>query len=254
MPITVENLRFTYMKGMPFAHTALDGVSFSVSEGEFVGIIGHTGCGKSTLIQAVAGLLKPESGRVLLDGEDINAKDYDRRKLRSRVGVVFQYPEYQLFEETVIKDIGYGPRRIGVSEEEIDTRVRHAMELIFTGQVGGHFAAWRDLTVRQLGVMFVPIELTFDDENWKVAVPGMIDGEGGPYRDLMVPNAQVCKISNAPRPEVGPGDITVGQARKNVLDAFGFKWDWSNYSAKHIPFEHKGPGAFTWRRPLDQQL
>ena len=138
-------------------------------------------------------------------------------------------------------------------DDRADPAQRQAMELIFTGQVGGHFAAWRDLTVRQLGVHFVPIELSFDEENWKVAVPGMIDGEGGPYRDLMVPDAKVCKISNAPRPEVGPGDITVGQARRNILDAFGFKWDWSSHSAKHIPFEHKGPGAFTWRRPFDNQ-
>ena len=97
MPVVVENLRFTYMKGMPFAHTALDDVSFKVDDGEFVGIIGHTGCGKSTLIQTIAGLLKPDEVRVLVDGEDINARDYNRKRLRSRVGVVFQYPEYQLF-------------------------------------------------------------------------------------------------------------------------------------------------------------
>jgi hypothetical protein len=84
-------------------------------------------------------------------------------------------------------------------------------------------------------------------------VPGMIDGEGGPYRNLMVPDGKVCKISNAPRPEVGPGDITVGQAKKNVFEGFGLKWDWSSLSAKHIPFEHIGPGKFTWQKPWDRQ-
>jgi hypothetical protein len=134
-----------------------------------------------------------------------------------------------------------------------DPRQRDALERIFTGQVGGHFAAWRDLTVEQMGVKFVPIHVTFSDETWKVEVPGMIDGEGGPYRNLMVPDGKVCKISNAPRPEVGPGDITVGQAKTNRFDGFGRKWDWSSLSAKHIPFEHIGPGKFSWRRPWDRQ-
>ena len=130
MPITVENLKFTYMKGMPFAHTALNDVSFSIAEGEFVGIIGHTGCGKSTLIQMAAGLLKPDEGRVLLDGEDINQKDYNRKKLRSRVGVVFQYPEYQLFEETVEADVAFGPKKAGLPEEEVAERVAWALSIV----------------------------------------------------------------------------------------------------------------------------
>ena len=138
-------------------------------------------------------------------------------------------------------------------DERADPPQRRALELIFTGQVGGHFAAWRDLTVEQMGVKFVPIKVTFSDEQWKVEVPGMIDGEGGPYRNLMVPDGKVCKISNAPRPEVGPGDITVGQAKRNLFQGFGLKWDWSSLSAKHIPFEHTGPGKFTWRKPWNRQ-
>ena len=130
MPIVVENLKLTYMKGMPFAHTALSNVSLRMEDGEFVGLIGHTGCGKSTLIQAIAGLLKPDAGRVLLDGEDINAKEYDRKKLRSRVGVVFQYPEYQLFEETVALDVAFGPKKAGLSEEEVRERVAWALSIV----------------------------------------------------------------------------------------------------------------------------
>lgn len=164
MPITVENLRFTYMKGMPFAHTALNGVSFSVSEGEFVGIIGHTGCGKSTLIQAVAGLLKPESGRVLLDGEDINAKDYDRRKLRSRVGVVFQYPEYQLFEETVALDVAFGPKKAGLSEKEISERVAWALSIV-------------GMDAAEVGALS-PFELSGGQKR-KVAIAGVLANKPG---------------------------------------------------------------------------
>lgn len=130
MPIAVENLMFTYMKGMPFAHTALNDVSFKVQKGEFIGIIGHTGCGKSTLIQTIAGLIKPDSGRILLDEEDINAKNYNKKKLRSRVGVVFQYPEYQLFEETVELDVAFGPKKAGLSEAETAERVAWALDIV----------------------------------------------------------------------------------------------------------------------------
>lgn len=130
---------------------------------------------------------------------------------------------------------------------------RSALEAIFTGVAGGRFAAWRDLTVENLGVRFIPIHAYQDADTWRIQVPDMIDGEGGPYRDLMVPEGQVCKIVNAPRPEVGPGDITVGQARRNLLEGFGYKWDWSKRSAKHIPFDLTGPDTFTWRRPLDRQ-
>jgi energy-coupling factor transport system ATP-binding protein len=130
MPVTLDHLTYTYMPGTPFEAKAVDDISLTLEDGEFAGVIGHTGSGKTTLISLIAGLLKPTSGRVLVGGEDINAKGYDRKKLRRHIGVVFQYPEYQLFEETVIKDIGYGPRRVGMSEEETDLRVRRAMELM----------------------------------------------------------------------------------------------------------------------------
>jgi energy-coupling factor transport system ATP-binding protein len=130
MPIELKNLTYTYSPGTPFESKAVDDLSLKIEDGEFAGIIGHTGSGKTTMIGLIAGLLKPTSGRVLIDGEDIGAKGYDRKKLRRHVGVVFQYPEHQLFEETVYKDIAFGPGKTGVSEEETEARVRHAMELM----------------------------------------------------------------------------------------------------------------------------
>ncbi len=124
--LEVKNVTHIYSAGTPFAHTALDGVSFSVERGEFIGVIGHTGSGKSTLMQHLNGLLKPLSGTILLDGKDIWADKQTTRQARFRVGLVFQYPEYQLFEETVYKDIAFGPKNMGLSEEEIDRRVREA--------------------------------------------------------------------------------------------------------------------------------
>jgi energy-coupling factor transport system ATP-binding protein len=130
MPIELEKLTYIYMPGSPFEAKAVDDISIKIEDGEFVGIIGHTGSGKTTLIGLIAGLLKPTAGRVLVDGEDIGAKGYDRKKLRRHIGVVFQYPEHQLFEETVYKDIAYGPGKTGVPEDGIEERVRHAMELM----------------------------------------------------------------------------------------------------------------------------
>jgi len=124
--LEVKDLHHIYSAGTPFEHIALDGVSFSVERGEFLGIIGHTGSGKSTLIQHLNGLLKPSSGSVLLDGQDIWSDKKLTRQSRFRVGLVFQYPEYQLFEETVYKDIAFGPKNMGLKAEEIDRRVREA--------------------------------------------------------------------------------------------------------------------------------
>ncbi len=129
MQIEVKDLRHVYMPGTPFEHVALDNVSFQIEAGEFIGIIGHTGSGKSTLLTAMAGLTKPTSGQILIEGRDIYEKKADKKWLRSTVGVVFQYPEYQLFEETVEKDIEFGPRKLGLSQEEITSRVKAAMEL-----------------------------------------------------------------------------------------------------------------------------
>ena len=124
--IEIRNLTHVYSAGTPFEHTALEDVSFSVNRGEFIGIIGHTGSGKSTLMQHLNGLMKPTSGQVILDGVDIWSDKKVTRQARFRVGLVFQYPEYQLFEETVYKDIAFGPKNMGLSKEEIDRRVREA--------------------------------------------------------------------------------------------------------------------------------
>ena len=124
--LQVKNLTHTYSAGTPFEHIALNDVSFSVERGEFIGIIGHTGSGKSTLMQHLNGLLKPTAGQVLLDGKDIWSEKALTRQARFRVGLVFQYPEYQLFEETVYKDIAFGPKNMGLDPKEIDRRVREA--------------------------------------------------------------------------------------------------------------------------------
>ena len=124
--LQVQNLGHIYSQGTPFEHVALRDVSFSVERGEFIGIIGHTGSGKSTLMQHLNGLLKPTSGKILLDGKDIWSDKKTTRQSRFRVGLVFQYPEYQLFEEIVYKDIAFGPKNMGLDEQEVDRRVREA--------------------------------------------------------------------------------------------------------------------------------
>lgn len=129
--LELKNVCYTYGVGTPFEKKAVNDVSFSVYKGELIGIIGHTGSGKSTLVQMLNGLMKPTSGQVLLDGVDIWDKPKEIRKIRFKVGMVFQYPEYQLFEETVYKDISFGPFNKGLSQEEIDKEVRRAAR--FTG-------------------------------------------------------------------------------------------------------------------------
>ena len=130
MPLVIKDLNYYYMTGTPFEVHALKGINLRVEDGEFVGIIGRTGCGKSTLTQQIAGLLKPTSGTVEINGEDINASGYDRKKLRRTVGVVFQYPEYQLFEENVGKDVAFGPTKAGMSEDEVNQSVDDALRLV----------------------------------------------------------------------------------------------------------------------------
>lgn len=124
--LEVKALTHTYTAGTPFEHKAIDNVDLEVMPGEFLGIIGHTGSGKSTLIQHLNGLLRPTDGQILLDGTDIWERPKEIRKVRFQVGLVFQYPEYQLFEETVYKDISFGPKNMGLEGEEIDCRVRRA--------------------------------------------------------------------------------------------------------------------------------
>ena len=156
--LEVKNLTYIYSAGTPFEHKALDDISFSVERGEFIGIIGHTGSGKSTLMEQLNGLLKPTSGTVLLDGQDIWSDKKLTRQARFRVGLVFQYPEYQLFEETVYKDIAFGPKNMGLSAEEVDRRVREA-----AGFVG--------LTEQQLEVS--PFDLSGGQKR-RVAIAGVI--------------------------------------------------------------------------------
>ncbi len=128
--LEVKNVSYVYSVGTPFCKKALNDVSISFQDNCITGLIGHTGCGKSTLVQLLNGLLSPTEGQVLLDGKNINEKGTDKKAVRSRVGLVFQYPEYQLFEETVYADIAYGPKNMGLEKDEIDRRIRTAAEFV----------------------------------------------------------------------------------------------------------------------------
>ncbi len=130
MPIEVVNATYIYMPGTPFETRALDGVSLSIADGEFVGVIGHTGSGKSTLVQHLNALLKPTLGSVYVNGLNLNDKDTNLRDVRRAVGLVFQYPEYQLFEETVRKDIAFGPNNLGLDAADVEARVREAAQIV----------------------------------------------------------------------------------------------------------------------------
>lgn len=130
MSIQVKNITYVYSEGMPYETVALSDVSFEIPTGSFAGIIGHTGSGKSTLIQQLNGLLKPKSGSIIVDGVDITDSKVSLREIRKRIGLVFQYPEYQLFEETVDRDIAFGPTNLGLPEEEVKERVKEAMDLV----------------------------------------------------------------------------------------------------------------------------
>ena len=156
--LEIRNVSHVYGADTPFEHVALDNVSLTVGRGEFVGLIGHTGSGKSTLIQHMNGLLRPSNGQVLFEGQDVWSDAKLTRRLRFHVGLVFQYPEYQLFEETVYKDIAFGPKNMGLSAEEVDRRVREA-----AGFVG--------LTEQQLEVS--PFDLSGGQKR-RVAIAGVI--------------------------------------------------------------------------------
>lgn len=130
MPIQIEHLTHTYMPGSPFSAVALEDVSLTIEDGELIGLLGHTGSGKTTLVQHLNGLLKPTEGRILVDDLDITQKGVSLLEVRKKVGLVFQYPEYQLFEETVAKDVAFGPKNIGLSQDEIDERVRFALKQV----------------------------------------------------------------------------------------------------------------------------
>lgn len=130
MSIALDNITYTYMMGTPYERKALDNVSLEINKGEFVGIIGHTGSGKSTLVQHLNGLLKPSAGEVRVDGVDLHANGPAAKAARRKVGMVFQYPEHQLFEETIGEDIAFGPRNLGLDEEEIERRIRIGMDFV----------------------------------------------------------------------------------------------------------------------------
>lgn len=130
MSIKIENLCYKYMIGTPFEKTALEDINIEIKDGEFIGIIGHTGSGKSTLIQQMNGLLKPTSGNIYIDDVCITSKGADLKKVRQKIGLVFQYPEQQLFEETIAKDVAFGPKNLGISEEEVESRVRNALNTV----------------------------------------------------------------------------------------------------------------------------
>ena len=130
MSIKIKNLTHIYNEGMPFEKMALNDINIEINTGEFVGIIGHTGSGKSTLIQMFNGLLKPTKGEVLVNNENINGDKVNKKEIRQKVGLVFQYPEYQLFEMTIKDDVAFGPKNLGLSKEEVEARVKYALEAV----------------------------------------------------------------------------------------------------------------------------
>ena len=159
MSIKIENLSYVYMPKTPFEKKALDNVNLEIRDGEFLAVIGHTGSGKSTLIQHLNGLLQPTEGKIYVDGTDITAKDVKLVDIRKQVGLVFQYPEYQLFEETIEKDISYGPSNLGLDKEEILRRVKKSMEM-----VGLDYNEYKDIS---------PFDLSGGQKR-RVAIAGVI--------------------------------------------------------------------------------
>lgn len=183
MSIKIENLTYVYMPKTPFEKKALDNVSLEIEDGEFLAVIGHTGSGKSTLIQHLNGLLKPASGKIFVDGTDITDKDTKLVDIRKKVGLVFQYPEYQLFEETIAKDIAYGPTNLGLNEDEILRRVKKSMKM-----VGLDYDEYKDIS---------PFELSGGQKR-RVAIAGVI---------AMEPNVLILDEPTAGLDPAGRDDI-----------------------------------------------
>ena len=183
MSIKIENLTYVYMPKTPFEKKALDNVNLEIEYGEFLAVIGHTGSGKSTLIQHLNGLLKPASGKIYVDGTDITDKDTKLVDIRKKVGLVFQYPEYQLFEETIAKDIAYGPTNLGLNEDEILRRVKKSMEM-----VGLDYDEYKDIS---------PFELSGGQKR-RVAIAGVI---------AMEPNVLILDEPTAGLDPAGRDDI-----------------------------------------------
>ena len=184
MSIKIENLNHVYMPNSPFEKIALKDINLEIESGEFVALIGHTGSGKSTLIQHINGLLKPTSGSIYIDNKDLGSKDVTLSDIRKKVGLVFQYPEYQLFEETVEKDIAYGPKNIGINkDEEINKLLKKAMEI-----VGLDYEAYRNKS---------PFELS-GGEKRRVAIAGIV---------AMEPNILILDEPTAGLDPVGRDEI-----------------------------------------------
>ena len=183
MSIKIENLTYVYMPKTPFEKKALDNVNLEIEDGEFLAVIGHTGSGKSTLIQHLNGLLKPASGKIYVDGTDITDKDTKLVDIRKKVGLVFQYPEYQLFEETIAKDIAYGPTNLGLNEDEILRRVKKSMKM-----VGLDYDEYKDIS---------PFELSGGQKR-RVAIAGVI---------AMEPNVLILDEPTAGLDPAGRDDI-----------------------------------------------
>ena len=183
MSINIEYLTYVYMPKTPFEKKALDNVSLEIEDGEFLAVIGHTGSGKSTLIQHLNGLLKPASGKIYVDGTDITDKDTKLVDIRKKVGLVFQYPEYQLFEETIAKDIAYGPTNLGLNEDEILRRVKKSMKM-----VGLDYDEYKDIS---------PFELSGGQKR-RVAIAGVI---------AMEPNVLILDEPTAGLDPAGRDDI-----------------------------------------------
>lgn len=183
MSIKIENLTYVYMPKTPFEKKALDNVSLEIEDGEFLAVIGHTGSGKSTLIQHLNGLLKPASGKIYVDGTDITDKDTKLVDIRKKVGLVFQYSEYQLFEETIARDIAYGPTNLGLNEDEILRRVKKSMEM-----VGLDYDEYKDIS---------PFELSGGQKR-RVAIAGVI---------AMEPNVLILDEPTAGLDPAGRDDI-----------------------------------------------
>ena len=171
MPIVIEHLNYVYMSGGPYETHALDDVSLTIEDGEFVGLIGHTGSGKSTLVQHLNGLLLPSSGKITVDGLDIADKATDRRAIRRKVGLVFQYPENQLFEETVEKDIAFGPKNLGLDDAEIDRRVRDAMRKVALDYDALHERSVFELSGGQMRRVAIAGVLAREPRTWVLDEP-----------------------------------------------------------------------------------
>ena len=208
MSIKTENLTHIYMPKSPFEKVALDNVSVEIKDGDFVALIGHTGSGKSTLIQHFNGLLEATSGKIIVDGVDITDKNVKLTDIRKKVGLVFQYPEYQIFEETIAKDIEFGPRNLGLSEEEITKRVKKSMEM-----VGLDYETYKDKS---------PFDLSGGQKR-RVAIAGVI---------AMEPTTLILDEPTAGLDPKGRDDI-LGQIKK-LHDEYNMTIVWVSHSMEDV--------------------